>query len=108
MKTTTPENTVDQQRRSFLKLSGLLGLGVAGAALLPAEKAEAMLFGKKEFKVSKTKLAMGSYVAITAIHSSRDQAEQAIGLAFQPLRGRHSADHPQYLWSARRDPCGIE
>ena len=29
MKTTTPEITVDQQRRSFLKLSGLLGLGVA-------------------------------------------------------------------------------
>lgn len=85
MKTITPEITVDQQRRSFLKLSGLLGLGVAGAALLPAEKAEAMLFGKKEFKVSKTKLSMGSYVAITAIHSSRDQAEQAIGLAFEEI-----------------------
>lgn len=81
----TPQTTVDQQRRSFLKLSGLLGLGVAGAALLPAEKAEALLFGNKEFKVTKTKLAMGSYVAITAIHSSRDQAEEAIGLAFAEI-----------------------
>lgn len=78
----TPENAFDQKRRSFLKLSGLLGLGAASAALLPIEKAEALLFGKKEFKVTKTKLSMGTFVAITAIHPSRDEAEQAIGLAF--------------------------
>lgn len=81
----TPETGVDQKRRSFLKLSGLLGLGVASTALLPAEKAEALLFGNKEFKVTKTKLSMGSYVAITAIHSSRDQAEEAIGLAYEEI-----------------------
>ena len=81
----TSETAVDQKRRSFLKLSGLLGLGVASTALLPAEKAEALLFGNKEFKVTKTKLSMGSYVAITAIHSSRDQAEQAIGLAYEEI-----------------------
>ncbi len=77
-----PDTAFDQKRRSFLKLSGLLGLGVASTALLPAEKAEAFLFGNKEFKVTKTKLSMGTFVAITAIHPSRDEAEQAIGLAF--------------------------
>lgn len=81
----TPEITIDQKRRSFLKLSGLLGLGAASAALLPAEKAEAFLFGKKEYKVTKTRLAMGTFVAMTAIHPSRDEAEQAIGLAFEEI-----------------------
>jgi len=44
----TLNTAIDQKRRSFLKLSGLLGLGAASAALLPAEKAEAFLFGPKE------------------------------------------------------------
>ncbi|MGB3212335.1 MAG: FAD:protein FMN transferase [Desulforhopalus sp.] len=81
----TPEIPFDQKRRSFLKLSGLLGLGAASAALLPAEKAEAFLFGSKEYKVTKTRLAMGTFVAMTAIHPSRDEAEQAIGLAFEEI-----------------------
>ncbi len=68
-----------------MKLSGLLGLGAASAALLPAEKAEAFLFGNKEYKVTETRLAMGTFVAITAIHSSRDEAENAIGLAFAEI-----------------------
>ncbi len=81
----TSKTVCDQKRRSFLKLSGLLGLGAASAALLPAEKAEAFLFGKGEYKVTKTRLAMGTYVAMTAIHSSRDEAENAIGLAFEEI-----------------------
>lgn len=87
MKTTTQmmRETCNQQRRSLLKLSGLLGLGAVGAALLPAAKAEAMLFGKGEHKVSDTRLVMGSFLSITAIHSSRDQAEQAIGLAWEEI-----------------------
>ena len=79
------ETSIDQKRRSFLKLSGLLGLGAASAALLPTEKAEAFLFGKKQYKVTKTRLAMGTFVAMTAIHSSQDEAEQAIGLAFEEI-----------------------
>ncbi len=79
------ETQFDRKRRSFLKLSGLLGLGAASAALLPAEKAEALLFGSKEYKVTKTKLAMGSFVSMTAIHPSRDEAEEAIGLAFEEM-----------------------
>jgi FAD:protein FMN transferase len=79
------ETPFDQKRRSFLKLSGLLGLGAASAALLPAEKAEAFFFGPKEYKVTETRLAMGTFVAMTAIHPSRDEAEQAIGLAFEEI-----------------------
>ena len=75
----------DEKRRSFLKLSGLLGLGAATAALLPVEEAEAVLFGKKEYKISRTGLAMGTYVSMTAIHPSRGEAESAIGLAFEEM-----------------------
>jgi thiamine biosynthesis lipoprotein len=78
----TSVHACDQKRRSFLKLSGLLGLGVASAALLPLEKAETLLFHRNEYKVTKTRLLMGTFVDMTAIHHSRDEAENAIGLAF--------------------------
>ncbi len=71
-------------RRTFLKLSGLLGLGAASAALIPAS-AEAVPFDKDRYKVSKTRLAMGTVVAMTLIHSSKDQAEEAIGRAFEEI-----------------------
>jgi len=75
----------DRKRRSFLKLSGLLGLGTAAAAFLPAEGAAAFLFNRNEYKVIKTGLAMGTFVTMTAIHPSRDEAEEAIGLAFNEI-----------------------
>ncbi len=81
----TSENHFDKRRRSFLKLSGLLGLCSCSAALLPAQKAEALPFGRNQYKVSKTRLAMGTYVTMTLIHSSRDEAEKAIGLAFEEI-----------------------
>ncbi len=97
----TPETChCDEQRRTFIKTAGLLGLGAASATLLPAQRAEAVLFGKKEYKVSKTRLAMGTYVAMTAIHPSKDEAEQAFGLAFaeidrlNKLLSRYDADSP--------------
>jgi thiamine biosynthesis lipoprotein len=90
----------DERRRSFLKLSGALGMSTLATALLPASQAEAVLFGHREYKVTKTRLAMGTYVSMTAIHSSRDEAEEAIGLAFQEvdrlcgLLSRHDAASP--------------
>ncbi len=81
-------------------MSALLGLATTASALLPVDKAEAFLFGRNEYKVSKTKLVMGTYVAITAIHSSKDQANEAIELAFEEinrlngLMSRHLATTP--------------
>jgi len=92
--------TVSKGRRSFLKLSGVLGINALAAFLLPVEEADAFLFSRKEYKVSKTRLAMGTFVAMTAIHPSRDQAEDAFGLAFDEINrlsgllSRHSTDSP--------------
>jgi thiamine biosynthesis lipoprotein len=71
-------------RRSFLKLSGLLGLGLATASIIPAP-AEAVRFNRRLHKVSKTKLAMGTFVSMTLFHPSRDKAEEAMGEAFQEI-----------------------
>ncbi|MBA3003245.1 MAG: FAD:protein FMN transferase [Desulfurivibrio sp.] len=93
-------NQCNQQRRSFLKLSTLLGVGAASAVLLPTPYAEAVLFGPREYKVSSTRLSMGSFLSITAIHSSRDEAENAIGLAWEEidrlgrLLSRHDSSTP--------------
>ncbi len=71
-------------RRSFLKRSGLLGLGIASATALPVA-AHAVSFNKKMVKVSKTRLAMGSFVSMTLIHPSADQAEEAMEAAFSEI-----------------------
>ena len=68
-------------RRSFLKLSGVLGIGLASATAIPTW-AEAVRFNRKLYKVSKTRLAMGTFVSMTLLHSSKDQAEEAMGEAF--------------------------
>jgi thiamine biosynthesis lipoprotein len=67
-----------------MKLSGLLGLGVASAGLIPIT-AEAVKFNRKMHKVSKTRLAMGTFVSMTLIHSSRDEAEEMVGQAFEEM-----------------------
>ena len=71
-------------RRSFLKLSGLLGLGLVSASIVPVA-AETVKFDHKAYKVSKTRLAMGTVVTMTLIHQSRDQAEEAMGQAFREI-----------------------
>ncbi|RLB35413.1 MAG: FAD:protein FMN transferase [Deltaproteobacteria bacterium] len=71
-------------RRSFLKLSGLLGIGAASATIVPVS-AEAVRFNRKLVKVSKTRLAMGTFVSMTLIHHSTDQAQEAMGLAFEEI-----------------------
>lgn len=71
-------------RRSFLKLSGLIGLGAASAVLVPMG-AEAVKFDRKRHKVSSTRLAMGTVVSLTLIHESRDEAQDALGRAFEEM-----------------------
>ena len=74
------------RRRKLLKLSGLLGLAALSAPLLPTESAEALWFNRKNYKVSKTRLSMGTFVSMTAIHHSKDQAEEAFSAAFSEIQ----------------------
>lgn len=78
------QQTGNLDRRSFLKLSGMLGAGLAAGAMVPIT-AEAVKFNKKMYKVSRTRLNMGTFVSMTLIHPSRDQAEKAMGLAFEEI-----------------------
>ena len=71
-------------RRDFLKLSGILGVGFTAAAVIPAS-AEAVKFDRKLYKVSETRLAMGTFVSMTLLHTSRDQAGEAICSAFEEI-----------------------
>lgn len=71
-------------RRAFLRLSGLLGLGMASGGLYPMI-AEAVRLDRKAYKVSETKLGMGTFVSMTLVHPSKDQAEEAMGLAFEEV-----------------------
>lgn len=66
-------------RRSFLKYSGALGLGLSLASIMPAS--ESIAFDRKFRKVTRTRLSMGSFVAITVMHPSADEADDAIGKA---------------------------
>ncbi len=71
-------------RRSFMKMSGLLGLSLASAGLIPAT-AEAVKFNRKSYKVSRTELTMGTFVTMTLIHASKDKAQEAMGHAFEEI-----------------------
>jgi len=71
-------------RRSFLKMSGILGAGLGTAAMVPLT-AEAVKFNRKMYKVSRVRLDMGTFVSMTLIHGSRDQAEEAMGKAFEEI-----------------------
>ncbi|MBW2127287.1 MAG: twin-arginine translocation signal domain-containing protein, partial [Deltaproteobacteria bacterium] len=82
MKTESPFANIKTQltRRRFLKLSGWVGLGMATPLFMPVG-AEAVRFNRKLYKVSETRLDMGTFVSMTLIHPSRDQAQEAMGLA---------------------------
>ncbi|MBW1849916.1 MAG: FAD:protein FMN transferase [Deltaproteobacteria bacterium] len=71
-------------RRAFLKLSGLLGLGLTSTSILPVT-AEAVKFNNKTYKVSETRVAMGTFVSMTLFNPSRDKAEEAMGHAFEEI-----------------------
>jgi FAD:protein FMN transferase len=79
-----PKTHPIMNRRSFLKLSGLLGLGVASAGIIPIS-AEAVRFNREMYKVSRTGRTMGTFVSMSIVHPSRDQAEEAMGKAFAEI-----------------------
>lgn len=70
-------------RRRFLKLSGILGVGFATTGLLPIS--ESVAFNRKLYKVTKTRPGMGTFVSITLMHPSQTEAEEVIGKAFEEM-----------------------
>jgi len=85
-------------RRDFLKISGILGIGVASGGLLPIS--ESVAFNRKLYKVTDAKMGMGTFVSITALHPSKIQAQEVIGMAFEEmdrltnLLDRYRSDSP--------------
>jgi thiamine biosynthesis lipoprotein len=73
--------TID--RRTFLKYSGMLGVGFAFGGLMPVS--ESVAFDRKLYKVTRARLSMGTFAAITAMHPSRAEADDAIGKAFDEM-----------------------
>ena len=70
-------------RRTFLKYSGMLGVGVAVGGLIPLS--ESVALNNKLHKVTRTRLGMGTFVAVTVMHPSTDQADEAIGKVFSEM-----------------------
>ena len=71
-------------RRAFLKLSGVMGLSMASTALIPAP-AQSLKFDRERYNITQTRIAMGTFVSITLIHESRDQAEEAMARAYDEI-----------------------
>ena len=67
-------------RRNFLKISGMLGVGFAATTVLPVS--ESLAFDKGLHKVTRTKNTMGTLVSITVMDPSPAKADQAIEKAF--------------------------
>jgi thiamine biosynthesis lipoprotein len=86
-------------RRDFLKLSGIFGLGFATSPI-GVSSTEAAKFDKRLYKVSKSRIAMGTIVSMTVLDPSADHAEEAITCAFQEierltkLMSRYNPDTP--------------
>jgi FAD:protein FMN transferase len=85
-------------RRSFLKYSGMLGAGVLFSGLMPV--CESVAFNRKLYKITRTRLTMGTFAAITLLHPSRCEADDVMGMAFDEmdrvsrLFDRYQADSP--------------
>lgn len=72
-------------RRDFLRQSACLGLGLCVTGLAPLA-AQAARLGHDGLAVSQTRLMLGTVVHITAVHPSRDLAEDAVGRAFEEMQ----------------------
>lgn len=73
------ENLVS--RRQFLQTCGIVGAGLAAGGMVPFA-AEAAKINRTQYRVSRTRLAMGTIVSMMVIHESKGLAEEAIGNAF--------------------------
>jgi len=96
-------------RRAFMRSLGIVGLG---AALTPAPVAAAVRMtdsrklSDNRFEVCETRFLMGTFVAITALHESRDAAKEATARAFGEIErlsaifDRHKGDTPVSVLNA--------
>ena len=71
-------------RRTFLKAAGALGIGAVAGGVLQS-KFDVAGIGRGLKKVSQRRVAMGTWVTVTAVHDSRDLAEQSIGAVFEEM-----------------------
>ncbi len=83
MKQPFSDTTKPMSRRAFLSLTGALSLGVATIGIpLPTE---AVRFDRSLYKVSKSRLGMGTFVNMISFHPSQGAAEEAMGKAFTEI-----------------------
>jgi thiamine biosynthesis lipoprotein len=71
-------------RRSFVKLSGLVAAGTALSGILSVTS-HGCSFRKKLHRVSETRMAMGTFVTMTLIHTSQNQAKEVIDRVFEEM-----------------------
>jgi len=79
-----PMEQAKLDRRDFLRLSAILGIGLATCPI-SAPLAEAVKFDNQLYKVSRSTIGMGTLVSITVLDPSKDHAEEAIARAFQEI-----------------------
>lgn len=85
-------------RRDFLKMMGMLGIGLVTPAF--ASPLESLKFNKNLYKVSRTRLLMGTFVNITIMDPSKDKAEDALQRTFLEMESltwvlnRHADNTP--------------
>ncbi|NVM56596.1 MAG: FAD:protein FMN transferase [Desulfobacterales bacterium] len=98
-------------RREFLRLSGILGVGLATGGLLPIS--ESVAFTRKLYKVTRTRLGMGTFVSITVMHPSKVEAEEVIGRAFEEMErltglfNRYRCDSPVGVLNKEGKLCDV-
>ena len=71
-------------RRTFIKACGAAGVGLVTGGVAQGVFDVIRLDGGQS-KVSLTRLAMGTFVTVTAVHESRTLAEEAVGRAFEEM-----------------------
>lgn len=81
-------------RRDFLRQSALLGLGLCATGVAPLA-AQAAKLGRDGHAVSSTRAMIGTLVHITAVHPSKDLAQEAVGRAYEEIE-RLSAIFDRY------------
>lgn len=86
-------------RRTFIKLCGATGVGLVAGGVAQGVFNVIRLDGGL-VKVSLTRVAMGTYVTVSAVHESRTLAQEAVGRTFDEMERliaiftRHDASSP--------------